>query len=327
MIPYVPSKSADRIPVIDLQASFTGTAADRAAIAKEIRAASCDIGFFYIRNHGVPQALIDAQFEWARKFFSLPMTEKTEIALAKSPCNRGYEPMGEQTLDADTPPDLKEGFYMGWHLDAGHPHVRAGLPNHGPNTWPHGLPGFQAQMEAYYAALFALGKHLAGLVALSLELPERHFDADFETPMTILRLLHYPPHPETAKPNQLGAGAHTDWGLITILAQDDCGGLEVRNAEGTWVKGDPMPGTFVVNLGDMLERWTNGLYKSNLHRVINRARGRDRYSIPFFFEPAYHTRVECLPSCQSAEHPPRYAPCLAGEHIAEMYRRTYGAAA
>lgn len=327
MIPYSAPQGAGHIPVIDLAPAFSDALSDRMAVAAEVHRACRDTGFFFVRNHRVDAALIAAQFDWARRFFALPQDAKDAIALARSPCNRGYEPMGGQTLDSDTPPDLKEGFYMGWHLEPDHPLVQAGLPNHGPNVWPPALPGFEAQMAAYYAAMFDLGRRIARLVALSLELAENHFDAGFETPMTILRLLHYPPQPHDAPPNQLGAGAHTDWGLITILAQDDCGGLEVRNADGNWLRADPIPETFVVNLGDMLERWTNGMYHSNLHRVLNRASRRDRFSVPFFFEPSYHTRVECLPTCTSADHPPRYAPCTAGEHIANMYRHTYGGGA
>ena len=306
------------IPVIDLE---------KRECFQDIGAACRDTGFFYVRNHGVPQSLIDAQFDWTRRFFALPLAEKLAIDLRKSPCSRGYEAMGDQTLDADAPPDLKEGFYMGWHREADHPYVKAGLPNHGPNVWPRSLPGFPEQMQSYYDALFALGKRLARLIARSLDLEEAFFERHYEEPMAILRLLHYPPHPKNAAPKQLGAGAHTDWGLITLLAQDDLGGLQVRHADGRWIEALPIPGAFVVNIGDMLERWTNGLYHSTMHRVINRSSEKDRYSVPFFFEPNYHTRIECLPMCQSASNPPRYAPCTAGEHIAEMYRKTSSAAA
>jgi len=305
------------IPVVDI-----GTA-DRLAVAREIGNACRDTGFFYVSNHGVPSALLDAQFEWTRRFFALPLAEKLEIDLRNSPCSRGYEAMGGQTLDAAAPPDLKEGFYMGWHREPDHPYVRAGLPNHGPNVWPRSLPGFAQQMQLYYDAMFSLGKRLSRLVAISLGLDESFFERHYEEPMAILRLLHYPPHPKAAAPDQLGAGAHTDWGLITVLAQDGLGGLEVRQADGRWIHAEPIAGTFVINIGDMLERWTNGVYHSTMHRVLNRSSERDRYSVPFFFEPNYNTRIECLPMCQSASNPPRYAPCTAGEHIAQMYRKTY----
>ncbi|MGH8700830.1 MAG: 2-oxoglutarate and iron-dependent oxygenase domain-containing protein, partial [Burkholderiales bacterium] len=152
------------IPVVDLG----GT--DRRAIAAEIGAACRDTGFFYIENHGIPAALIEGQFESTRRFFALPLAEKLEIDLRKSPCSRGYEAMGGQTLDSDAPPDLKEGFYMGWHREPDHPYVKAGLPNHGPNVWPRSLPGFAEQMQAYYDSMFSLGQRLSRLVALSLGL-------------------------------------------------------------------------------------------------------------------------------------------------------------
>lgn len=311
-------RSPRLIPVVDLE---------KEGAWREIGAACRGTGFFYIANHGVPLRLIESQFGWARRFFALPLAEKLEIDLRKSPCARGYESMGNQTLDSDAPPDLKEGFYMGWHREPDHPYVKAGLPNHGPNLWPRSLPGFAEQMQAYYNALFALGMRVSCLVARSLGLEGAFFERHFEEPMAILRLLHYPPHPRDAAPKQFGAGAHTDWGLITLLAQDGLGGLQVRHADGGWIDALPIEGTFVVNIGDMLERWTNGTYHSTLHRVLNRSNERDRYSVPFFFEPNYHTRVECLPVCQSAANPPRYPPCTAGEHIAEMYRKTYSAAA
>jgi isopenicillin N synthase-like dioxygenase len=146
--------------------------------------------------------------------------------------------------------------------------------------------------------------------------------------MVTLRLCRYPPQPEDAGADVFGAGAHTDWGAITILAQDDLGGLEVQAADVSWMPARPIPGTFIVNLGDMIPRWTNGRYRSNPHRVINaNATGRDRYSIPFFYSPNYHARIEALPGTVPPGEAPRFAPCTAGEHLAEMYRRTYGLAA
>ena len=180
-------------------------------------------------------------------------------------------------------------------------------------------------MLAYYAAADALSRRLMRLIALSLELDEFHFDRFFECPSATLRLIKYPPHPGHARSNQLGAGAHTDWGAVTVLAQDEIGGLKVENIAGEWIAAPPVPGTFVVNLGDMIQRWTNGIYRSNLHRVLNNhAAGRSRYSVPFFFSPDHRARIECLSSCTDADHPPQFLPCTAGEHLDEMFRRSYG---
>ena len=237
----------------------------------------------------------------------------------------GYEPLAGQTLDTDSPPDLKESYYCGAELAADHPYVAAGIRGYGGNQWPDTLPGFREQMLAYYAAVRGLGDHLMMLVALSLELPEDYFAAMYAQPAGNVRLIHYPPQPADAAFNQIGAGAHTDWGGITLLLQDDIGGLEVCNAAGEWIAAPPLAGTFVINLGDLVQRWTNDLYRSNPHRVRNgNAAGRDRYSVPFFFSPDHHARIECLPTCHDADNPPRYAACTAGEHLMEMFDRSYG---
>ena len=163
------------------------------------------------------------------------------------------------------------------------------------------------------------------LLALSLELPENYFAPFYREPSRTMRILRYPPHPAAARANQLGAGAHTDWGGVTLLAQDDLGGLEIRNAADEWIQATPIPGTFVINLGDLMQRWTNGVYRSNMHRVKNNSSSEDRYSIPFFYSPRPDSRIECMPTCSDAAHPPKYPPCTAAEHTYEMFRRSYKA--
>lgn len=324
MILYTPPHAAQEIPVIDLADSFSADLARRQEVAWNIHKACRDTGFFYVANHGIPSSVLAAQLEEARRFFALPLEAKMRIAMSKSTCHRGYDPMHNQALDIDSPPDLKEGFQFARELPLTHPRVLQGVPNHGPNQWPDELPGFREQMLDYQTHVIKLGQHLMRCLALSLELPETYFDEGTADPMCTVRLLHYPPHPENASFNQLGAGAHTDWGAITMLLQDDRGGLEVRNRDGVWIRATPIPDTFVVNLGDMVRRWTNDLYQSTLHRVMNNVSGRDRYSVASFFNPEHFTRVECVPTCRPAEGEPAYAPCTVGEHIADMFRLTYG---
>jgi isopenicillin N synthase-like dioxygenase len=247
--------------------------------------------------------------------------------MRKSKARRGYEPIATQVLDEGAPPDLKESFYLGRDLGPEHAYVRAGLHGYGANQWPESLSGFRAQMEAYFDALSELSLGMMRLLALSLDLPQGYFDAMMREPMPVLRLIHYPAHPADARPNQLGAGAHTDWGALTVLLQDDCGGLEVRNAAGDWIRANPIPGTFVINLGDMMRRWTDDLYQSTLHRVLNNVSGRDRYSIATFCGPHESYRVECLPTCRPVDRAPHYAPCTAGEHTRQMAAKTYAMAA
>jgi isopenicillin N synthase-like dioxygenase len=317
MLLYTPPKAAERLPIIDLSDSFSADLGRRKAVAWEIHKACRDTGFFYVANHGVAAALIAGQFEWAERFFAQP--------LAKSSCMRGYEAMSLQVLDAGSPPDLKEGFQIACDLAPDHPYVVGKVPNQGPNQWPGDLPGFREHTERYQTAMIALGTHLMRCLALSLELDEGWFDAGISQPMCTVRMLHYPPQPAGAAFNQLGAGAHTDWGSITMLLQDDCGGLEVQNAKGEWIEAAPVEGTFVVNLGDMVRRWTNDIYQSTMHRVLNKQGTRDRYSIASFFNPDFFYKVECLPTCHPADGTlPRYAPCTVGEHIAEMFQITYG---
>jgi isopenicillin N synthase-like dioxygenase len=308
------------IPVISL-------AQDEATIAADIRAACTAHGFFYVADHGVPEDLVAAQFDWAARFFALPEAEKAALDLHNSPARRGWEGLGAQTLDLAAQPDRKESFYCGPDYPDDHPYIRAGLTNYGGNQWP-ALPGFREQMTAYMAATMALAERLMRDLARSLSLPPDTFDRTMADPMLTLRLIRYPPHPADAGADVFGAGAHTDWGAITILAQDDLGGLEVQAADGSWIPATPIPGTFIVNLGDMIPRWTNGLYRSNLHRVINaNPSGRDRDSIPLFYSPNYYARIEALPGTVPPGEAPRFAPCTAGEHLSEMYRKTYGLAA
>ena len=320
MIVYTPPGPAKTIPVVD----FSG-----ADVPREIHKACRETGFFYAANHGVPQSLIAAQFSAARRFFALPAEQKLALHMKRSASTAGYEPMGTQVLDSQdaaaekAPPDLKEGFFYGMELADEHPWARKQIRGFGHNQWPE-LPGFREQMLEYQAALRALGDRVLAMLALSLELPEDFFAAYYDMPNTTLGLLRYAPHPADARSNQLGAGAHTDWGAITLLAQDELGGLEVRNVEGDWIRAAPIAGTFVVNLGDLMQRWTNGLYRSNMHRVKNRSTSRERYSMPFFYGPRPDSRIECLPSCTDADNPPKFAPCTAAEHNYEMFRRSYG---
>lgn len=313
------------IPVIDLTDALEAGGARRTVVADELRAAAMSSGFFYVRHHGVPADQIARQFELARRLFEVAAATREALDMRHSPTLRGYENIGAQTLDAGARPDLKESFYCGMAYPADHPYVVAGYQTYGHNQWPAEVPDAPALCEAYIQAMLALSRRLMQLLALSLALPEDYFDHTSESPMLTLRMLRYPPHPEGADERTFGAGAHTDWGALTILAQDGHGGLEVQMPGGDWVAATPIDGCFVVNLGDMIPRWTNGRYHSNPHRVRNRhSGGRPRYSIPFFYEPDYFAVIEPVPGTVAAGETPRFATCTAGDHLKEMYRRSYG---
>lgn len=291
----------------------------------QIRRACETLGFFYLVDHGLPAQRVQGLMAAARALFDLDAAAKAALSIKHSPVMRGYEALGEQTLDGDALPDLKESFYCGLEHGPEHPYVQRGLQGYGANQWPADLPGLRAQCGVYIHEMCALSRQLMSMLAVSLGLGADTFDASHGDPLVTLRLLRYPPHPKNADQRLFGAGAHTDWGAITLLAQDRHGGLEVQGPDGRWIEATPMPDSFVVNLGDMMPRWTNDLFRSNPHRVRNVAsQGQPRFSIPFFYSPDYMTEVSPLPGCVTTQRPGRYAPCTVGEHLREMYQKTYG---
>ncbi|MGI4747591.1 MAG: isopenicillin N synthase family dioxygenase [Janthinobacterium lividum] len=300
------------VPLIDVSALLKSTA-DRKSVANQLRIACSESGFFYATNHGVPQSLMNAVFAEARSFFDLSMDEKIVLDLAHSSVKHGYESLRAQTLEAGASPDVKEGFYIGRETPADDVY-------RGPNQWPIRRPEFRAAMEDYYGHMLHLAEALMRGIALSLDLDENRF-ADFcRDPYARLRLLHYPPN---TAPGEKGAGAHTDFGGLTILLQDNCGGLQVQDpSTGTWIDATPVAGAFVVNLGDMISRWTNDKYRSTLHRVINSS-GRERYSIPFFFHGNPEHTVECIPTCLDSGEAPKYARVSVAEHFKKKFGSSY----
>lgn len=312
------------IPIISISGLFSSLLEDRLNVAMQMKQACEDKGFFYIADHGVSKNLQHEVFEQSRQFFDLPTDEKEKIHKKNSIANRGYEPLKNQTLEAGTPADLKEGFYAGREYALDSKEVIARRFNHGPNQWPSQLPEFQLKMQAYLAELEVLAKYLMRGLALSLALNEYYFDDFCQDSLVTLRLLHYPPQPANPEPNEKGCGAHTDFGALTLLLQDQQGGLQVwyKNTEN-WIDAPPIEGTYVINLGDLIARWTNNRYKSTLHRVINQS-GKQRYSIPFFFGGHPDYQVACIETCKAPNEPALFEPTTVEKHHIEMYRRTYG---
>ena len=315
----------EEVPVIDFGRFLKGTPAQRKGVALEIGRACRDIGFFYIIGHGVAQELIDRIFAEAKRFFTLPSEQKAEIAIEKSPCHRGWFALGGENLDPEkqqTAGDLKEGIKIGRDLPLDHPQVEAGLPLHGPNQWPNGLPGWKETMQEGYDALGRLGREIMHAFALALELPETYFDRWLTGPMATLGPLHYPPQQGRITEARIGAGAHTDFGCLTIVAQDPVGGLQVRNSAKKWIDAPFLPGSFIVNIGDMMERWTNGIFASTLHRVINTS-GKDRYSLPYFYDPDFDTDLTVLKTCTGPGNPPKYPPTTGQKAPARQINATF----
>eukprot|EP00195_Chlamydomonas_chlamydogama_P011151 CAMPEP_0202891964 /NCGR_PEP_ID=MMETSP1392-20130828/1858_1 /ASSEMBLY_ACC=CAM_ASM_000868 /TAXON_ID=225041 /ORGANISM="Chlamydomonas chlamydogama, Strain SAG 11-48b" /LENGTH=325 /DNA_ID=CAMNT_0049575839 /DNA_START=25 /DNA_END=1002 /DNA_ORIENTATION=+ len=307
-----------QVPVVDLSGTDPASCARQ---AEEIRKASLETGFFYVSNHGIDKDVLDNVFEAQREFFRLPVEEKLTIKADVN--NRGYTPMAEETLDPANQKsgDTKEGLYFGRHVDPDSEEAKK--PLHGPNQWPSEelVPGYRARTEVYFEQVKALSNRLVHLIATSLGLPADFFNPYFNPPVTVLRPLRYAPVKSDPGEGLFGCGAHSDYGMITVLATDEVPGLQLH-INGSWVDVAPLPGCLIINLGDMLERWTNGTYKSTLHRVVN-SRGAERFSIAFFFEPSFDALVEVLPGCCSPDQPPRYEPITFGQHILNKYTATH----
>ncbi|WP_296262651.1 MULTISPECIES: 2-oxoglutarate and iron-dependent oxygenase domain-containing protein [unclassified Pseudomonas] len=309
------------LPVIDISPLYGNDDQAWHEVARQIDGACREWEFFYIKGHPITAARIDQVIAAAQRFFAQPLTDKLKIDIIQGRHHRGYGAIATEQLDPDLPSDLKETFDMGLHLPADHPDVMAGKPLRGPNRHPD-LPGWQRLMEQHYLDMQDLASTLLRAMTPALGIERDFFDQRFKQPVSVLRMIHYPPRHTATSAQQQGAGAHTDYGCVTLLYQDVAGGLQVRDVRGHWADAPPITGTFVVNLGDMMARWSNDRYVSTLHRVISPL-GVDRYSMPFFAEPHPDTQVQCLPGCTDAEHPPRYPPTTCAEFLLSRFADTY----
>ncbi|MGH6963236.1 MAG: isopenicillin N synthase family dioxygenase [Phenylobacterium sp.] len=286
----------EQLPVIDMSALFGGDEAGRGRVAGEIERACRAHGFFYLTGHGIAPDVLDALEAESRRFFALPLQDKMAIAMPRGGrAWRGFFPVGGELTSGR--PDLKEGLYLGTELTADHPRVRAGTPMHGPNLCPDALPGLKPAATAYMDAATRAAAALMEGVSLSLGLDARYFARAYTaTPTVLFRIFHYPATGpgEADWSRSWGVGEHTDYGLLTLLAQDRWGGLEVRTPGG-WIEAPPIDGALVCNIGDMLERLTGGRFKSTPHRVMNRS-GHDRLSFPLFFDPDFEAPMRPLPA-------------------------------
>src|SRR5919201_1727098 len=296
------------IPVIDLGPFLAGQRAAFDTTANAIGRALEDVGFFVVVNHDVAQALIDRTFAEARRFHDQPMDAK--LALRMNEHNNGYMMLGRYAVwtsevNANDKPDLNEAFFVKRERGPDDPLVLAGRRFAGPNRWPADLPGFRETVLAYTDAVDALGRTLLPLCATALDLPPDTFDAAFAESQFSFRLTHYPP--VVAEPNQFGIAPHTDANFLTFLPQSEVPGLQVRTPSVEWIDVPFIPGSYAVNTGDMMVRWTNGRFKSTPHRALPPV-GRDRYAIPFFFGPHLDTVIACLPTCEDPETAPKLPP-------------------
>ncbi|KAM5547576.1 2-oxoglutarate-Fe(II) type oxidoreductase hxnY [Rosa sericea] len=293
-----------------------------------LKQACLDCGFFYVVNHGITEQFMDEVFSQSRRMFSLPLSEKMKLLRNKK--HRGYTPVLDEHLDHENQVhvgDYKEGYYIGVEVAEDDP--KAEKPFYGPNVWPVPdiLPGWRETMEEFHRQALEVAKAVARLIALALDLDVHFFDKQemLGEAIATLRLLHYEGKISDPSNGIFGAGAHSDFGLITLLATDDVLGLQIckdKDAQPQlWEYVAPVKGAFIVNLGDMLERWSNCIFKSTLHRVVGN--GRERYSIAYFIEPSHDCLVECLPSCKSENNPPKFPPILCQTYLSQRYSDTH----
>jgi isopenicillin N synthase-like dioxygenase len=315
MTSHVRNASSDEVPLLDLAPLMTG--APLGDLPRQLDHACRTIGFFYVKNHGIPPEALNSAFAAAERFFSAPVDEKMKVFQDKRTM-RGFMPQGINQ-HAGFVPDLKESFMMAYDLPPDDPAVVARTPLHGANQWPEDKPWFRDAMEGYYDSAFSFGRQLLRLLAMSLDLDERFFIEHTVRPMVSMNLFHYPPQPPVSPESAFGVAPHTDYGLITLLAQDPIGGLEIQKRDGEWIAAPYVPGTLVINIGDLLQRWTNDVWLSNLHRVINRT-GKERYSIPMFYNLDYEAPVACVPTCCGPETPPRYEPISSGDYLVSRFK-------
>jgi isopenicillin N synthase-like dioxygenase len=326
-----------QVPIIDISCFAAGSMHDKQAIARLVDQACRDIGFLIISGHGIDKPLMDRMRDVSRRFFDLPLAEKMRVARPAMDVARGYigledESVGRSRDQTAVAGDLNESLMIG-PVDLPDPAyglAPAAGRHFAPNIWPAEPADLQPIWTGYYRAMGELARTLMRIFALALNLEEHHFDDKVDRHISRLRVRNYPAQDKPPQPGQIRAGAHSDYGSLTILATEDRpGGLQVFNAAGEWVDVPIVPDCFIINIGDLMARWTNDRWVSTLHRVVNppldaRAESR-RQSIVFFHNPNYDARIECLPTCRPDGVPAKYPPTTSGEHLRAMFVATQNA--
>jgi isopenicillin N synthase-like dioxygenase len=295
------------IPIVDITKLHNGTRTEQQQVADELGKAARNVGFVYVTGAGIDETLFDGVLDSAKRFFAQSHQEKMKVYIGNSKCHRGYVPEGEEVFASGTK-DKKEAYDLSIDLPANDPDYVAGNPLLGPNQWPD-LPGFAKAVDDYYTAVFKLGRVLLRGFAMAIGEEPEYFDSYVTKPPSQLRLIHYP-FDQSAE-DRPGIGAHTDYECFTIL-RSTAPGLEVMNGAGEWIDAPPVPGAFVINIGDLMEVWTNGEFPATSHRV--RKVSEERYSFPLFFNADYDTLVAPLPKFAKGEISGR-KPVKAGDHL------------
>lgn len=325
------------VPIVDMSPFYSGSAAGRMQLAAEVDRACRDIGFLVITGHGVSPALLDRVDASARAFFKLPLEQKEALKRPRDDQVRGYSAVGNEglsySLGKKTPGDLKESFSIGPIAPPDQPYFNgpAAGPHFAPNLWATQIPDFKTSWSEYFGVMSQLSADLMKLFALGLKLPEDFFQDKIDRHISMFRVLSYPDQVEAPEPGQLRAGAHSDYGSLTIVrVENKPGGLQVCNKAGEWIDVPFVPGSFVVNIGDLMMQWTNDTWISTLHRVVNPPREKAgdslRQSLVFFHQPNYDAMVDCLPGILKPGEQPKYEPISSGDHLRNKFvkQTTFG---
>ena len=305
----------DMIPIIDLAPLIDGSGA--AETARRLHQASRDVGFIYVRNHGIAESLIEETRETALGFFRSAPENKADVAVTKK--HRGFLGRGGAKMGDDQKADLKESFIWGYEDAAGN--IPDDHPIRGENVWPADPPRMRDVAMAYFGAAHDVAHHLMRGFALGLDLEEDFFLRSIDRPISRASFVYYPPQPADLGEDQFGVGPHTDFGVLTVLCQDSVGGLQVQTLDGDWVAAPPIPGTLVVNVGDLLARWTGGAYRSTPHRVVNTS-GRERLSLVLAYDPDPDTMIDAN-DVFGPDHDAREAPITCGDYLVDRFARAF----
>ncbi len=306
----------DRIPVIDIQSLF-GASPRFEVVAAELLDAVTHVGFFYVKGHCIDESLMTMAFDESRRFFALPAADRDAVRV--SGYHRGLLVQGVARMEGQPHADLKESYIWGVDFPPDNHEFASGNELLAPNRWPAAMPEMRDVLVRYLDQAHRCGTQLLRAIATSLDLELDYFVGKFRQPVTRASLIHYPPQPPTGADGMFGVSPHTDYGTMTLLAQDDVGGLRVRDIDGRWVAAPPIPGTLVVNVGDLLARWSNDRFRSTPHAVVNDS-GRERYSIAVFLDPDWDTLIRPAVKPGEAAH---YEDVLCGEYIRERFDRSF----
>lgn len=318
-MPYADAKHIEiaEIPVIDAAPLTTGESQGLHAVAKELRQAAETSGFFYVVNHGIPADLIERVFEVSRAFFHADPARKREVRISDH--HRGLLEVGQAKMEGQAKIDLKESYIWGPDVGADNPDFLAGNIMLPPNNWPRFLPEMRPVLNDYLAAANDCGKRLLRAFAASLGIEVDHFAQHFSKPISRGSLVYYPPQPEAMGNEQFGVSPHTDYGTLTLVAQDKTGGLRVRGRGGDWLTAHPIEGTLVVNVGDLLARWTNDRFQSTPHAVVN-ASGQERFSVAVFVDPDWDTEIR--PVVLDGDRA-KYEPVRCADYVRERFDKAF----